>query len=418
MEHIRYKGNELYCEGVSVKKLAKEFGTPVYVYSQNAFLEQFRSLASAFTKIKPLICYSVKACSNIAILRSLVQQGAGLDIVSGGELYRAEKAGCPMDKVVFAGVGKTAAEITMAIKKKILFFNVESEPELVRINAAAKKLGRTVDVALRLNPDVESHTHHYITTAKKENKFGIDFTAAKKIFKTQKAYRNLRIRGIHLHVGSQLTKISPFVNALTKTLAFIDSLGAQCRIDTINLGGGIGITYDRETTVVLKEYARNIEKIIGSRGYRLVLEPGRFISGNSGIFVAEVQYVKKTSAKKFVIVNGAMNDLIRPSLYQAYHEILPVVKVPRRGSGVYDVVGPVCESGDFFAKKRKMREVQQGEYLAIKSAGAYGFSMSSNYNSRGRPAEVLVNKNKVYLIRQREEYSALVRGEIVPTHLK
>ncbi len=416
-ERIGYRGKELYCERVPVRKIVKAFGTPLYIYSQSAFTDQFARLTSAFKKVKPLICYSVKACSNLAILRLLVKQGAGLDIVSGGELFRATKVNCPMDKVVFAGVGKTAAEIETAIRKNILFFNVESEPELKRINIIAKKVRRTVDVALRLNPDVESHTHHYITTAKKENKFGIDFTTAKKILKTQAFYKNIRIRGIHLHVGSQLTKVSPFIGALDKTLTFLDSLGGICKIDTINLGGGIGIKYDNETTFTLKDYAEAIERRLVSRGYKLILEPGRFMCGDSAIFVTEVQYIKKTKAKQFVIVDGAMNDLIRPALYQAYHKVLPLVR-QKRPKILYDVVGPVCESGDFFAKKRPLQEMRAGEYLALKSAGAYGFAMSSNYNTRGRAAEILINKNKAYCIRSREKYSEIIRSEIVPTHLK
>ncbi|MFC1809716.1 diaminopimelate decarboxylase [Candidatus Omnitrophota bacterium] len=301
MDYFTYKNGELHCEGVAVKNIVKKYGTPLYIYSQNSFVERFDNLRNAFTKIQPLICYSVKACSNIAILRLLTKHGAGLDIVSGGELYRASKAKCPMNRVVFAGVGKTEDEIITAIEKKILFFNVESEPELARINHVACKLGRKVNVALRLNPNVESHTHHYITTAKKENKFGIDFPTAKKIFKNQSKYKNVVIRGIHLHVGSQLTKVSPFVNALNKTLAFLDSQ-KDCAIDTINLGGGVGIVYSNEKTISLKHYAANIEKIIAPRGYNLILEPGRYIAGNSGIFVTEVQYVKKTQAKKFLIV--------------------------------------------------------------------------------------------------------------------
>ncbi|MBN1494038.1 MAG: diaminopimelate decarboxylase [Candidatus Omnitrophica bacterium] len=418
MQHIHYKNNELYCENVAVKKIAERFGTPVYIYSQQAFIDRYKELKNAFTKITPLICYSVKACSNVAILRLLVKQGAGLDIVSGGELFRAARAKCPMARVVFAGVGKTPDEVSAAIRHKILFFNVESEPELARINAVARSLRRTVNIALRLNPDVESHTHHYITTAKKENKFGIDFASARRIFARQGKYPNVRIKGIHLHVGSQLTRVSPFVNALKKTMAFIDSLGTLCSIDTINIGGGVGIVYDQERTLSLKEYAAGIERIIVPRGYDLILEPGRFIAGNSGIFVTEVQYVKKTTGKRFLIVDGAMNDLVRPTLYQAYHEIVPVTKRRGRKALVYDIVGPICESGDFFAKKRKVQEMHPDELLALKSAGAYGFSMSSNYNSRGRAAEVLVSGTRAHPIRSREEYATLLKGEILPTHLK
>lgn len=417
MKHFAYKKNHLCCENVRIDALAQKYGTPLYVYSKQAFIDQFQSLKNAFTKITPLICYSVKACSNVAILETLVAEGAGLDIVSGGELFRAKKAQCKASKIVFAGVGKTEAEIRDAIKTKIHFFNVESEPELRRINDIACAMNRHVNVALRLNPDVESHTHAYITTAKKENKFGIDFATAKKIFRNSKSYQNLVIKGIHLHVGSQLTQVSPFLNALEKILTFLDGQKKYVAIDTINLGGGVGIIYDKEKPIKLAEYAQKIEAILLPRGYNLILEPGRYISGNSGVFVSEVQYVKQTKAKNFIIVDGAMNDLIRPALYQAYHEIVPEHKKDRVKRCTYDIVGPICESGDFFAKERKLPQIIQGQLLVVNSAGAYGFTMSSNYNSRPRAAEILVHGSKHAVIRKKEVYGDILRGEISANHL-
>lgn len=417
MDYFKYKGNTLYGENVSIEKLAARYGTPLYVYSKRAFLERFTELKKAFRKLDPLICYSVKACSNSAILRMLVARGAGLDIVSGGELFRAKKAGVRMNKVVYAGVGKTTEEITEAIKSGIYFFNVESEPELRRINAIAGRMGKQVNVALRLNPDIESHTHHYITTAKKENKFGIVFDTAREIFRHADRYAAVRIRGIHLHIGSQLTKIAPFVKALNKTLAFLAEEGVADSIDTINLGGGVGIVYDNEKTINVREYARALEKILVPRGLKLILEPGRYIAGNSAVFVTTVQYIKKTRHKDFAIVDGAMNDLIRPALYQAHHTIVPVVRRKKQKHGIYDVVGPVCESGDFFAKARRLPELSEGDRVALLGAGAYGFAMSSNYNSRPRPAEILIAGTRHYCIKKRETMRDIMQGEVLPTHL-
>jgi diaminopimelate decarboxylase len=420
MHEFKNKGNYLYCEGIKVLDLARKFGTPLYVYSYHTLIDHFMKLRNAFREIDPLICYSVKANSNLAILKALVDKGAGLDIVSGGELSRAIKVGCPPEKIVYASVGKTDKEIEEAIRRRILFFNVESVPELENINRISKKLNRVTQVAIRINPDVEPKTHKYITTGKITNKFGIDFKSATQIFLLRKALSNIRILGLHIHIGSQITTSQPYVAAISKMVDFIEKLRKKgIRLEYLNIGGGLGIIYDKETPQTAEKFARKVLPLLKKTGLKIILEPGRFIVGQAGVLVTKVLYIKSTPRKKFVIVDGGMNDLIRPALYDAYHQILPIrytlyaIRSPEK----VDVVGPICESADFFAKDRRLPKVKEGDYLAIMSAGAYGFSMSSNYNSRLRAEEVMVAKDKVFLIRKKETHQDLIHNEIIPAFL-
>jgi diaminopimelate decarboxylase len=420
MHEFKVKNNNLYCERVKVQDLAKRFGTPLYVYSYHTFIGHFMKLKAAFRKIDTLICYSVKANSNLAILKALVDKGAGLDIVSGGELFRALKVGCPASKIVYASVGKTDKEIEEAIRRGILFFNVESLPELKNINRIAKKLDKVARVAIRINPDVEPKTHKYITTGKITNKFGIDFKNAYRILSLRKSLIHVKISGLHMHIGSQITEGTPYLAAVTKVIDFIKKLRAKdIDLEYLNIGGGLGIVYNDETPQTAQDFAGKILPLLKKTGLKIILEPGRFIVGNSGILVTKVLYVKSTPKKKFVIVDGGMNDLIRPALYQAYHNIVPlhVTGSVSRVSEKVDVVGPICESGDFFAKERKLPKVKEGDYLAVMSAGAYGFSMSSNYNSRRRAEEIMVVRDKAYVIRERDTYGNLILNEKIPAFL-
>jgi diaminopimelate decarboxylase len=410
MHDFKVINNYLYCEGIKVEALARRFGTPLYVYSQHTLIDHYAKLYSAFRQIDPLICYSVKANSNLSILKTLVSRGAGLDIVSGGELFRALKVGCPADKIVYASVGKTGHEIEAAIKAGILFFNVESLAELENINRIASKLRRRTRVAIRVNPDVEPKTHKYITTGKLTNKFGIDLKTAYDILLLRSRFSNLSISGLHIHIGSQITESEPFVAAINKMAAFIEKLKQQgINLEYLNIGGGLGIVYDNELPQTAEKYATEVLPILKRTGLKIIMEPGRFIVGNAGILVVKVLYVKTTPKKKFIIVDGGMNDLIRPALYGAYHQIVPARAVS--GTEKADIVGPICESGDFFAKDRVLPRLTEGAFLAVMSAGAYGFSMSSNYNSRCRAAEVMVKGRRAYLIRKRERQSDLTANE-------
>ncbi|MCM8813279.1 MAG: diaminopimelate decarboxylase [Candidatus Omnitrophica bacterium] len=416
MHDFKLKNNTLYCEQVPLERIAAAVGTPVFVYSRKTLLDHLRKLQRAFAPVDALICYSMKANSNLSICRLLTQAGAGVDIVSGGELYRAKKAGVPGEKIVYASVGKTMEEIEEALAAGIAFFNVESKPELELIDAVAGRLKKCPAAAIRVNPDVDAHTHHYITTAKKQNKFGIDFDAAEEIFlRTAPRLRHVRLCGIHVHIGSQIEHVTPFVEALKKTAAFIARLnGRGAAITHLNIGGGLGIIYHREKPQTADAYARVILPILRKTGLRIIMEPGRFIAGNAGVLLTKVLYVKDTAAKRFVIVDAAMNDLIRPSFYGAYHDlvVMPAARGGRRRAA--DVVGPVCESGDFLAKDRLLPAgVRQGNVIAVLSAGAYGFSMSSNYNSRRRAAEVLVSGDRYRVIRKRETYQDLVRNDVI-----
>ncbi len=410
MHEFKYRKNDLYCENIRIAKLADRFGTPLYVYSYKTLIDHYLKLKFAFAKINPLICYSVKANSNLAILKALVDKGAGLDIVSGGELFRALKSGVLAEKIVYASVGKTDAEITAAISKGILFFNVESLSELENINRIAKKLKTFARVAIRINPDVEAKTHKYITTGRITNKFGIDLDSAYKILLLRPRFSNLDVCGLHIHIGSQITESAPFVAAIKKVSDFIHRLQDKgVFLEYLNIGGGLGIIYDREIPQTAQIYADEIIPLLQKTGLKIIMEPGRFIVGNAGILVTKVLYIKNTPKKKFIIVDAGMNDLIRPSLYSAYHNILALHKTSKTEKA--DVVGPICESGDFFAKERKIPKTKKGDYLAVMSAGAYGFSMSSNYNSRLRPIEIMVAGNKISVIRRRESFSDLIRNE-------
>ena len=418
MHDFKYVNNDLCCEKVKVGKLAERFGTPLYVYSYHTLTDHSMKLKTALAKVDPLICYSVKANSNLAILKALVAKGAGLDVVSGGELFRALRAGCPAKRIVYASVGKTDKEIEEAIRRGILFFNAESIPELENINRIAKRLKKVTRVAIRINPDVEAKTHHYITTGKLTNKFGIDLKSAGKILLSRLRFANLDICGLHIHIGSQITESGPFIAAIKKVVEFIGRLEKRgIGLEYLNIGGGLGIIYNRETPQTAAHFASKVLPILEKTGLKIILEPGRFIIGNAGILVVKVLYNKVTPKKKFVITDGGMNDLIRPALYGAYHNIVPL-KAAKGKSGAVDIVGPICESGDFFAKDRRMPKLKEGEHIAVMSAGAYGFSMSSNYNSRRRAAEVLVSKDKAYIIRKRETFADLVHNEVIPGALK
>ncbi len=410
----------LYCERVSVARIASQVGTPVYIYSYKTLVDHFHKLQQAFRTLRPLICFSVKANGNLAILRLLVREGAGLDIVSGGELYKARRVGCPASRIVFASVGKQPEEIREALRAGIFCFNVESVPELHVIDTVARRMGRIARVALRINPDVEAHTHRYITTGIAESKFGIDLATAKELLYRVKALAGVRLIGLHLHIGSQITKAAPFIRAIRRTAALLAHgrrLGVP--LEWMNLGGGLGIIYKDERPQTPKQFAAAVLPLLTPLGVRLILEPGRFIVGNAGVLVTSVLYIKDARGKRFAVVDAGMNDLIRPALYGAYHEVMPVEREPRaaNGSWRYDVVGPVCESADVLAQNRRLGPLAPGQHLAVLGAGAYGSTMASNYNGRLRPAEVLVRGSRWALIRRRETLRDLVRHDVVPRGL-
>lgn len=411
MHDFQFKSGELTCENVRVADVARRVGTPFYLYSYKTITDHFLKIQKAFARLDPLICFAMKSNGNLAVIKSLVELGAGIDIVSGGELKKALLAGADPKKIVFASVGKTEEEIALAVKSGILLFNVESEPELARINRIAARMGRKVQAAIRVNPDVDTPTHEYTKTGSLKKKFGIDLRATRRIFKDRGKYRSVTINGVHIHIGSQITSGAPFVGAIKKVVAFIDDLRAQkTEVEYLDIGGGLGIIYKDENPQTAAQYAQRIVPILVGQGLKIIMEPGRFIVGNAGIFVTKVLYVKDNGVKKFVIVDGGMNDLIRPTLYHAYHEIVPV-KNRRSGRLKCDVVGPICESGDFFAHDRLLPVPKQGDLLAIMSAGAYGFVMASNYNMRPRVAEVMVKGDRFQVVRARETFKDLIRGE-------
>lgn len=416
MHEFKYRGNVLCCERARIPAIARKVGTPFYLYSRQTLADHFRKLKEAFEEIDPLICFSMKSNSNLSVCKALQNEGAGFDIVSGGELYKAMRIGADPKKIVYASVGKKSSEIEEAIRRGILLFNVESVPELLLINSVAGRMKRKADVAIRVNPDVAPKTHRYITTGKKETKFGMDFKTVEEIFDNSNRYRNLNVIGLHIHIGSQITESGPYVRALKKVMNFIET--SRIDVKVLNIGGGLGIVYSKERPQTAKQFAGAVLPILKKIDCKVILEPGRFIAGNSGILVMSVVYVKKTPTKKFVIVDAGINDLIRPALYGAYHEIQPVVKNEFAKKVKADVVGPICESGDFFAKDRSLPELESGDLLAIMSAGAYGFSMVSNYNARPKPCEVMVDGNKFYVVRERESYKDLVRGETIPGVLR
>ena len=412
MHEFRYKRDRFYCEKIKIEGIAKEYGTPLYLYSYKTLIDHYRKLKRAFSKFSPLICFSMKSNSNLALLKILVKEGAGLDIVSGGELYKARKVGVDPKKIVYASVGKTDEEIRDAIRANILFFNVESESELENIARIARGLKKKVKVALRINPDIRLATHRYLAVSTRGSKFGLDFETARRLFKKRKRFKNLSIEGIHLHIGSQITEAKPYKQALSKVVDFIKKEGID--INYLNIGGGLGIIYSDERPQTAEDFVKNISPLIKDLDCRLIIEPGRFIAGNSGVLITKVLYIKDTPQKIFIIVDSGMNDFIRPSLYKAYHTIVPDKRSKSYFKKKVDIVGPVCESGDFLAQDRHFVRVKKGDYLIVLGAGAYGYSMASNYNLRPRPAEVLVKGNKSYLIRRRETYKDLIRGEVIP----
>jgi len=412
MNEFKYRDQELYCEGVPVEKIAREVGTPVYIYSASTIRNHYRVIDRAFKAIPHIICFAVKANSNLSILRLLASEGSGADIVSGGELYRALKAGIDPDKIVFAGIGKTEEEIRFALESDILMFNVESSLELKKINEIASSMGRKAPVALRVNPDIDPKTHPYIATGLKKSKFGIDISRALEEYETASHLSNIEIVGIHKHIGSQITEVEPFVAAMERIINLAERLEEKgIKIRYIDAGGGLGIRYKEEEPPHPEELGQALVPLLKDRGWTVIFEPGRVIVGNGGILVTRVLYLKESPVKNFIIVDAGMNDLIRPSLYDAYHEIVHVRK-PDGKEIVADVVGPICESGDFLAKDRKILCPEPGDYLAVMSAGAYGFTMASNYNSRPRAAEVLVDGDQYRIIRKRETYEDLIRGEV------
>ena len=419
MNYFNYTGNELWCEEVSISHIAEEVGTPFYLYSHRTLKHHFRVFDMAFADIPHIICFSVKSNSNIAILRIFINEGGGVDIVSGGELYRAIEAGVDTGKVVYSGVGKKIDEIEYALKSDIFMFNVESSQELHVINDCAKKMKKKAGIAIRVNPDVDPETHPHISTGLKENKFGIDIEKSREEYRQAQKLSNIDIKGVSCHIGSQVTKISPFIDALNRLKKLINLLredGIEIRF--LDLGGGLGITYDEETAPHPVEYAKAIIDASKDMNCTFVFEPGRVIAGNAGILVTKALYIKSSSeGKNFIIVDAGMNDLIRPSLYKAYHQIQPVIR-RERNEITADVVGPICESGDYLAKGRKIIRFDKGDLMAVMSAGAYGFTMSSNYNSRGRVPEVLVSDDRFYVIRKREDYTDLIKGEKIPGFLK
>ena len=418
MHDFAYKGKSLYCEDASVEHIAAQVGTPLYLYSRKTLERHFSVFDGAFSAVPHLTCYSVKACSNIALLRLFARLGAGVDVVSGGEIFRALKAGLPAGKIVYSGVGKTRAEIEYALQCGILQFNIESAQELELISQVAAALGKQARIALRINPDVDPKTHPYISTGLKKNKFGIKIEAALAEYKKAAVLPGIQVTGIACHIGSQITEVTPFVDALKRVKAFVQALaGEGIAINYLDLGGGLGITYNNETPPHPSEYARAVISEMQGVQCTLILEPGRVIVGNAGALVARVLYTKKSEVKNFIVVDAAMNDLVRPSLYDAFHEIRPV-HITDAPEIAADIVGPICESGDFLARSRQIADLAPGELIAVMSAGAYGFSMSSNYNSRPRAAEVLVSGDSFSVIRQRETFEDLVRLESIPDYLK
>jgi len=418
MHYFRYKNNRLHAEGVPVETIAAEIGTPCYLYSKATLERHYLAFERAFAGIPHLICYSQKANSNLAILHLFGRLGGGTDIVSGGELYRALKAGIPPERIVYSGVGKTEEEIRFGLSKNILLWNVESAEELKVINEIAGQMRRKAPISLRVNPDIDPKTHPYIATGLKKNKFGIDIRRSLEEYRLAAELPHLEVVGVDFHIGSQLTAVQPFLAAIQKVKNLIrelQHLGISVRY--LDLGGGLGITYDQETPPHPKEYGREVLRELGGLPYTLILEPGRALVGNAGILVTKVLYLKEGEEKNFIIVDAAMNDLIRPSLYGAFHQIRPLRR-SRRTPIIADVVGPICESGDFLGKDRELPAPRPGELLAVMSAGAYGFVMSSNYNSRPRAAEVLVMGDRFEVVRRRETYADLIGPERIPRSLQ
>jgi len=432
MHDFRYVGNKLCCEGVAIEALARRFGTPLYVYSQSTLTKHFQDLDRALAGVEHMVCFAVKSNSNQSVLRVLARLGSGFDIVSGGELQRVMAAGGDPRRCAFAGVGKTEGEIEFALRQGVYTFNAESEPELERINRVAARLKKTAPVAVRVNPDVEAHTHKKITTGTYANKFGIALEQIEGVYARASKLKHLRLRGLQMHIGSQITEVSPFEQAVRKVLPLVTRLKEMHGLEFFSLGGGLGIVYkpalasgaaawwksaEGRRIITPQKYAARLLPLLKPLGLKILIEPGRFISGSAGILVTRVEYVKRTGRKNFLIVDAAMNDLIRPALYDAYHEIVPLTRKP--GALISsDVVGPICESGDYFCQDRRLPKAGAGDYLALMSAGAYGFVMASNYNTRGLAAEVMVHGKRAALVRERQPIQAIWGGEKAAPWLK
>ena len=434
MHHFHYVGPNLHCETVDLTEIARLYGTPTYVYSAETMADNYRRLAEGLSGLDLQICYAMKANSNIALLRHFSNLGAGFDLVSGGEIKRVLAAGANVKSSVFAGIGKTEAEIQLALENGIFSFHVESEPELARINHVAGKLGVKAPIAIRVNPDVDAHTHVKITTGKSDNKFGIPLKHAAAAYEAASKYPNLTIKGVQMHIGSQLTSVAPFVEAVRKITPFVSELKALYGITYFSIGGGMGIVYKDalasgdqawwdaqpadQRPLTPESYAAALVPLLQVLGLKIVLEHGRFMVGNSGVLLAKVEHLKRGAGKNFLIVDAAMNDLVRPAMYESYHEIMPLHRDSGRRALVADVVGPICESGDCFAKDRQLQEVGEGEYIAFMSAGAYGYTMASRYNTRAMAAEVLVKGGTFELINARETFEQQIAGEKIPAFLK
>jgi diaminopimelate decarboxylase len=409
---LSYRRGQLFIENVDPELLCRSFGTPLFVYSKQQLLVNYQTFKAAFSGVAQLVCYAVKANANSSILKTLADAGAGADITSGGELYRALRQGFAPQKIVYAGIGKTAEEIEYALKENILIFNVESQEELEQIDRVAGRLNKQAQIAFRINPDVDPHTHHYITTGKTGSKFGVPYAKAMEAYATARRLKNVKIAGIHCHIGSQITEVEPFRLAAMKISELIKRLEAEgIRLQYVNLGGGLGITYDKETPPTPQSMSKAVLPVFKGFKGTFIFEPGRYIVGNTGVLFVKIVYRKKSGDKNFLIVDGGMNDLIRPTLYEAYHDIVPLKE--NVGDKVkVDIVGPICETGDFLGKERMLPWLAQGEYLAVKCAGAYGMAMSSQYNSRLRAAEVMIEDKEFYIIRRREKYADLVSSEL------
>jgi diaminopimelate decarboxylase len=434
MHHFRYVGADLHCEAVDLAAVARLYGTPTYVYSAATITDNVNRLTRSLAGLEVQVCYAMKANSNLALLRLFANLGAAFDLVSGGEIKRVLAAGADVKRSVFAGVGKTETEIRFALEKGIFAFHVESEPELARINHVAGQLGVKAPVAIRINPDVDAHTHAKITTGKSDNKFGIPLRQAATAYEAASKLPHLTIAGVQMHIGSQLTSVEPFVEAVKKVAPFVLELKAKYGITYFSIGGGLGIIYQDalasgeaawwdakpagQRPLTPEAYGEALRPLLEPLGLKILLEPGRFMVGNAGVLLSRVEYLKRGQGRNFLIIDAAMNDLVRPAMYESYHEIVPLHRDTTRPALVADIVGPVCESGDCFAKERKLQQVGEGELVAFMSVGAYGYAMASRYNARALPAEVLVQGSSFELIHERESFDQLIAGERVPDFLK
>lgn len=433
MHHFSYHGSNLHCEDVDLTEIAGLYGSPTYVYSAATITDNVTRLQASLAGLDLQICYAMKANSSLALLRLFHQLGTGFDLVSGGEIRRVLAAGSDVKSSVFAGVGKSEAEIELALRNEVFAFHVESEPELARINHVAGRLGVVAPIAIRINPDVDAKTHAKITTGKSDNKFGIPMSVAAAAYEAAAKLPHIRVAGVQMHIGSQLTSVGPFREAVEKVVPFVAELQQAHDLDYFSIGGGIGIIYedalasgsrdwwerfsDEDRPLTPESYGAVLEPLLAPLGIKILLEPGRFLVGNAGVMLSRVEYLKRGANKNFLVVDAAMNDLARPAMYDSYHEIVPVERDTSRPAIVTDVVGPICETGDCFAKGRKMQTVGEGELVAFMSAGAYGFTMASNYNTRGRAAEVLVKGSAFELVHQRETFEQQIAGESIPAFL-